>query len=71
MPSFKITGLLVLEMKILKIFTIYGHGGNLSHVTLTIYIYIYIYIYFRSPFQTRHHIKLGFDLPGGLSGKDV
>ena len=37
MPSFKIIGLLVLE-KILKVFTIYGNGGHLGHVTLTIYI---------------------------------
>ena len=28
----------------LKVFTIYGHGGHLGHVTCI------IYIYFRSPF---------------------
>ena len=33
MSSFKIIGLLVLEKKILKVFTIYGHGGHLGHVT--------------------------------------
>ena len=46
MPSFKIIRLLVLEKKIfLKFFTIYGHGGDLGHVTWT------IYINFRSPSQ--------------------
>ena len=38
MPSIKIIGLLVLEKKILKVFTINGHGGHLGHVTCTIYI---------------------------------
>ena len=52
MPSFKIIGLLVLEKKIFKCFTIYGHGGHLGHVTWT------IYINFRSPFPRRLHIKL-------------
>ena len=33
MPSFKIIGFLVLEKKIFKVFTIYGHGGHLGHVT--------------------------------------
>ena len=47
MPSFKIIGLLVLEKKIFKVFTIYGHGGHLGYVTWT------IYINFRSPFQRR------------------
>ena len=28
----------VLEKKILKVFTIYRHGGHLGHVTCTIYI---------------------------------
>ena len=52
MPSFKIIGLLVLEKNIYKVFTIYGHGGRLGHVTWT------IYINFRSPFPRRLHIKL-------------
>ena len=34
MPHTKFQGLLVLKKKIfLKFFTIYGHGGNLGHVT--------------------------------------
>ena len=33
-----------------KVFTIYGHGGHLGHVTCT------IYINFRSPFRRRRHI---------------
>ena len=65
MPSFKIIGLLVLEKKIFKVFTIYGHGGYLGHVTWT------IYIYFRSPFPRRLHIKFGFDWPSGFRGEDV
>ena len=32
-PSFMKIGLPVLEKKILKVFTIYGHGGHLGHVT--------------------------------------
>ena len=49
MPSFKIIGLSVLE-KILKGFTIYGHGGHLGHETWT------IYIKFCSPFPGRLHM---------------
>ena len=41
MTSFKIIGLWVLEKKILKVFTIYGHGSNLGHVTKTIFINLY------------------------------
>ena len=33
----------------LKVFTIYGHGGYLGHVTWT------IYINFRPPFTGTHH----------------
>ena len=36
MPSFKIIGHPVLEKKISKVFTIYGRGGHLGHVTSTI-----------------------------------
>ena len=36
MPSVKIIGFLVLEKKILKVFTIYGRGRHLGHVTWTI-----------------------------------
>ena len=47
------------EEDFLRVFTIYGHGGHLGHVTWT------IYINFRSPFPRRLHIKFGFDLPSG------
>ena len=64
MPNFKIIGLMVLEKKILKVFTIYGHGGHLCHVTRTIYN-------FRSPFPRRLYIIFGFDWPSGFRGEDV
>ena len=56
MPSFKIIGLLVLKMKILKDFTIYSHGGHLGHVTFTIYF----------NFLSMLHIKFDFDWPNGF-----
>ena len=37
------------------VFTIYGHGGHLGHVTWI------IYINFRSPFLRMLHVKFGFD----------
>ena len=52
MPSFNIIVHLVLEKKIFKVFTIYGHGCHLGHVTWT------IYINFRSPFPRRLHKNL-------------
>ena len=61
--NFKILGLLVLEKKILKVFTIYGPGGNLSHVTLS------IYTNFCSLFPRRLHMKFGFDWPRGFRGE--
>ena len=48
-----------------KVFTIYGHGGHLGHVTWT------ICINFRSPFPRRLHIKFGFDWPSIFRGEDV
>ena len=48
-----------------KVFTIYGRGGHLGHVTWT------IYTNFRSPFPRRLHIKFGFDRPSGFGGEDV
>ena len=44
-PSFMKIGLPVLEKKILEVFTIYGHGGHLGHVTrimLTNFISLYL-----------------------------
>ena len=61
MPSFKIIALLVLKKKILlKIFAIYRHGDNLSHVTMTIHANLY------SLFLWMLHIKFGFDWPSGF-----
>ena len=51
--------------RFLKVFTIYGRGGHLGHVTWT------IYINFCSPFPRRLHIKFGFDWPSGFSGEDL
>ena len=43
-----------------KVFTIYGHGGHLGHVTWT------IYINFLSPFPRRLHKKFGLDWQSGF-----
>ena len=53
------------EEKIIKVFAIYSHGGNLGHVTWT------IYINFHSPFLTMLHIKFGFDWLSGFREEDV
>ena len=53
------------EEDFLKVFTIYGHGGHLGHVTWT------IYTNFRSPFPMRLQIEFGFDWPSGFRGEDV
>ena len=63
--KFKIIGLLVLEKEILKVFTIYGHGGHLGHVTCTIYINLL------SHCPRRHHMKFGIDWPSGFREEDV
>ena len=49
----------------LQVFTIYGRGGNLGHVTWT------IYTNFGSPFPRRLHIKFGFDWPSGFGEENV
>ena len=49
------------EEDFFKVFTIYGHGSHLGHVTWIIYIHI------GSPF----HIKFGFDWPSGFRGEDL
>ena len=49
----------------LKVFTIYGHGGHLGHVTWT------IYTNFSSPFPRRLHIKFDFDWESGFRGEDI
>ena len=61
MPSLKILGFRVLEkIFFLKVFTIYGHGGHLGHVTWIINIHI------ASNFLRMLHIKFGFDLLSGF-----
>ena len=47
------------EEDFLKVFTIYGHGGHLCHLTCI------IYINFLSNFL-RKHIKFGLDWPSGF-----
>ena len=47
-----------------RVYTIYGRGGNLGHVTWT------IYINFRFPFPRRLNIKFGFDWPSGFRRED-
>ena len=49
----------------LKVFTIYGHGGHLGHVTWT------IYVNFRAPFPRRLHIKFDLDWPSRFRGEDL
>ena len=53
------------EEDFLRVFTIYGLGSHLGHVTWT------IYINFLSPFPRRLHIKFGFDWSSGFRGEDV
>ena len=53
------------EEDFFKVFTIYGHGDHLGHVTWT------IYINFRSPFPRRLHIKFGFDWSSDFRGEDI
>ena len=49
----------------LRVFTIYGHGGCLGHVTRM------PSKNFRSPYPMRLHIKFGFDQPSSFRGEDV
>ena len=53
------------EEDFLRVFTIYGRGSHLGHVTWT------IYTNFGSPFQRRLHIKFGFDWPSGFREEDL
>ena len=46
------------------IFTIYGRGGHLGHVTQM------LRTNFSSPYPRRLHIKFGFDRPSGF-GEDL
>ena len=49
----------------LRVFTIYGHGGHLGHVTLMPRTNL------RSPYPRRLHIKFDFDWPSGFGGEDL
>ena len=49
----------------LRVFTIYGRGGHLGHVTRI------QRTHFRSPYPRRLHIKFGFDWPSGFREKDL
>ena len=57
--------MLVLEKKILNVFTIYGHGGHLGQWTTT------ILAIFRSPNLRRLHIKFEQHWPSGFRGEVV
>ena len=61
MPSFVETG----EEDFWIVFTIYGHGGHLGHLTWIIYIYS------GYPILYMLHIKFSFDWPSGFTGEDV
>ena len=66
-PSFVKIGLPVHE-KIFEgflVFTMYGRGGQLGHVTQM------QQTKFRYPYPRRLHIKFGFDLASGFGEKDV
>ena len=47
-----------------RVFTIYGRGGHLGHVTQM------LQTNFHSPYPRRLHIKFGFDQASGF-GEDV
>ena len=53
------------EEDFLRVYTIYGHGGHLGHVTLILYIHI------DSPILKMLYMKFGFDWPCSFRGEDV
>ena len=53
----KVIGLLVLEKKIFKVFTIYGHGGHVGQVTQL------ICVNFHSHSPLSFHMSFGFKSP--------
>ena len=53
------------EEDFLRVFTIYGHGGHLGHVTKT------IWTNFRSPILRSLHMKYEFNWPSSFRGEDV
>ena len=48
-----------------KVFTIYGHGGHLGHMTLT------IYTKFGPPFLRMLYVMFSFDWPRDFGEEDV
>ena len=48
-----------------RVFTIYGRGGHLGHVTQM------PRTKYRSPYPRRLHIKFGFDRPSGFGEEDI
>ena len=61
----KFRGNRFMRRRFLKVFTIYGSGSHLGHVTWAIYTNL------GSPFQRRLHIKFGFYSPSSFGGEDV
>ena len=53
------------EEDVLMVFTMYGRGGHLGHVTQM------PRTNFRSPYPRRLHIKSGFDRASGFGEEDV
>ena len=53
------------EEDFLRVFTIYGRGGHLGHVTQM------LRTNFRSPYPRRLHIKFGFDRSSGFGEEDL
>ena len=53
------------EKGFLSVFTIYGHGDHLDHVTQM------PGTNFRSPYPRRLHLKFGFDWSSGFRGEDL
>ena len=59
-PSFMKFGLLVLEKTFLKVFTIYGHGGHLGHVTRIMLTNFYFLV------PESFHTKFSSELPSSF-----
>ena len=53
------------EEDFLRVFTIYGCGGHLGHMTQM------LQTNFCSPYPRRLDIKFGFDWPSGFRGEDL
>ena len=53
------------EEDFLRVFTIYGRGGLLGHLTQM------QRTKYHSPYPRRLHIKFGFDRPSGFGEEDV